>query len=399
MQRAWVMVAVSTVMAAMGFGVLFTMAVFLTPLAAEFGWPRADVSLAYAVATIGTGLGGVMMGHFADRMPVRRIALAGAVVPAAALALLSSTESLAQLYAYHALMGLFGLGAILAPLNSLASQWLARNPGLAIGILSAGGAAGQGLVPFFARHLVLVDGWRHAYLVLGVVYLAIMLPLAFAIRDAPRQSAAAMAASVVSYARSRIHVLAVLCAAVVFCCVCMATPIMHVVALGSDLGLGGRASAGLLATMMVAGIVGRIAFGSVADRFGSLQSYVVASAGQTSLAFLFPYAGSAAALYALSAVFGLVFSGAMSSLIACGREYSPPGRTGLSIGVVMFAGWVGMALGAWQGGLFYDICGDYFVSFSNASFAGVVNLLLLGLLYLYTVKGRVAPRPPTFGSA
>lgn len=387
------MVAVSTVMAAMGFGVLFTMAVFLTPLAVEFGWPRADVSLAYAVATIGTGLGGVMMGHFADRMPVRRIALAGAVVPAGALALLSSTQSLAELYAYHALMGLFGVGAILAPLNSLASKWLARNPGLAIGILSAGGAAGQGLVPFFARHLVLVDGWRHAYLVLGAVYLAVMLPLAFAIRDAPRQSAAAMAASAVAYARSRIQVLAVLCAAVIFCCVCMATPIMHVVALGSDLGLGGRASAGLLATMMIAGIVGRIAFGSVADRFGSLQSYIVASLGQTSLAFLFPYAGSAAALYALSAVFGLVFSGAMSSLIACGREYSPPGRTGLSIGVVMFAGWVGMALGAWQGGLFYDLCGDYFVSFSNASFAGVVNLLLLGLLYLYTVKGRAALVP------
>jgi hypothetical protein len=39
------------------------------------------------------------------------------------------------------------------------------------------------------------------------------------------------------------------------------------------------------------------------------------------------------------------------------------------------------------------LCGDYFVSFSNASFAGVVNLLLLGLLYLYTVKGRVAPQP------
>src|SRR5918997_4587265 len=331
MQRPWVMVAVSTVMAAMGFGVLFTMAVFLTPLAAEFGWPRADVSLAYALATIGTGLGGVMMGHFADRMPVRRIAITGAVVPAAALALLSSTSSLAELYAYHALMGLFGVGAILAPLNSVAAKWLARNPGLAIGILSAGGAAGQGLVPFFARHLVLVDGWRHAYLVLGLVYLAIMLPLALAIRDAPRPTAAAMAASVVSYARSRIHVLAVLCVAVVFCCVCMATPIMHVVALGSDLGL--------------------------------------------------------------------VFSGAMSSLIACGREYSPPGRTGLSIGVVMFAGWVGMALGAWQGGLFYDLCGDYFVSFSNASFAGVVNLLLLGLLYLYTVKGRIAPRPANLGPA
>ena len=382
----------------MGFGVLFVMAVFLTPLAADFGWPRADVSLAYAVATIGTGLGGIVMGHFSDRMPIRRVAVCGAVVPAIALVLLSRMSSLGELYAYHALLGLFGVGAILAPLNSLAAQWLVRNPALAIGILSAGGAAGQGLLPFLARHLLILDGWRHAYLALGILYLAVMLPLALLIRDAPRPAASAAAAAAAGqrpYARSRIQVLAILCIAVVFCCVCMATPIMHVVALGSDIGLGGRASAGLLATMMVAGIVGRIAFGSVADRFGSLRSYIVASAGQTSLAFLFPYAGSGMALYILAATFGLVFSGAMSSLIACGREYSPAGRTGLSIGVVMFAGWVGMALGAWQGGLFYDLCGDYYQSFSNASFAGVVNLLLLGLLYGYTVRWRRLPQLAT----
>jgi MFS family permease len=394
----WILVGYCTVMAAMGFGVLFVMAVFLTPLAAEFGWPRADVSLAYAVATIGTGLGGIVMGHFSDRMPIRRVAVCGAVVPAIALVLLSRMNSLAELYAYHALLGLFGVGAILAPLNSLAAQWLVRNPALAIGILSAGGAAGQGLLPFLARHLLILDGWRHAYLVLGILYLMVMLPLALLIRDAPRGPAAsaAAAASQRPYARSRLQVLAILCIAVVFCCVCMATPIMHVVALGSDLGLGGRASAGLLAAMMVAGIVGRIAFGSVADRFGSLRSYIVASGGQTALAFLFPYAGSGAALYVLAITFGLVFSGAMSSLIACGREYSPAGRTGLSIGVVMFAGWIGMALGAWQGGLFYDLCGDYFQSFSNASFAGLVNLALLALLYTYTINPRPwAPLPRT----
>ena len=79
-----------------------------------------------------------------------------------------------------------------------------------------------------------------------------------------------------------------------------------------------------------------------------------------------------------------------------GGEYSPAGRTGLSIGVVMFAGWVGMALGAWQGGVFYDLCGDYYQSFSNASWAGVANLALLALLYTYTINPRPwAPRPQT----
>jgi len=92
------------------------------------------------------------------------------------------------------------------------------------------------------------------------------------------------------------------------------------------------------------------------------------------------------ALYWLSAVFGVFFSGAMTAFIACAREYSPAGRTGLSIGLVLFFGWVGMALGGWQGGVFYDICGDYYQSFSNASIGGLVNLALLALLYLYTVR-------------
>ena len=135
---------------------------------------------------------------------------------------------------------------------------------------------------------------------------------------------------------------------------------------------------------MVAGMAGRIVFGRLADRVGALQTYVATSAGQSVLAFLFPYATSGAQLYVLATLFGLVFSGVMTSFLTCAREYAPAGRTGLSIGVVMLFGWLGMALGAWQGGLFYDICGDYYTSFANASLAGVVNLLLLALLFLYT---------------
>lgn len=164
----------------------------------------------------------------------------------------------------------------------------------------------------------------------------------------------------------------------------MGTPLVHAVTLGSDRGLGGRDAAGLLAVMMLAGMAGRIAFGRIADRAGSLPTYMAASAGQTSLAFLFPYAASGAQLYVLAALFGLVFSGAMTSFLSCAREYAPAGKTGLALGVVMFFGWIGMAIGAWQGGLFYDLCGDYFTSFANASIAGVANLLILALLFLYT---------------
>jgi len=376
------MVAVCTAMVAMAFGAIGTVAVFLEPLAAEFGWSRADVSAAYSVATVATGLGGIAMGYFADRMPVRRVALLGALVPGLAFVFLSALQTTRELYLLYAVMGLAGIGAIMAPLNSLASLWLSRNPGLAIGIVSAGGAVGQGLVPYFARTVIVTEGWRQAYLTLGLLFIAVMLPLALLLRDAPPRAFGIQAGNLI--AQSRVKLLALLSLAAALCCVCMGTPLVHLVTLGSDRGLAGGDAAGLLAVLMIAGMAGRILFGRLADRVGSLQTYITASAGQTALAFLFPYATSAAQLYALSALFGLVFSGAMTSFLTCAREYAPAGRTGVSIGVVMFFAWAGMALGAWQGGVFYDLCGDYFTSFANASVAGVANLLILALLFLYT---------------
>jgi MFS family permease len=392
---AWLMVAACAVMVAMGFGAINNIAVFLLPLGMEFHWPRADLSLAYAIATLGTGVGGIVMGNFADRMPIRRVVLCGAFAPGIAFLLLSTLNSTTELYLYHALLGVLGLGAIMAPLNSLAALWMPRRPGLAIGVVSAGGAFGQGVMPFLARHLVMAFDWRHAYVTLGVVSLVVMVPLALWIRNPPRTVAAAATGPTAGqrFGVSPVWLLTWLCVAVLFCCVCMATPIVHVAALGSDLGLGGRESAGLLAVMMVCGMAGRLAFGRLADRVGNLQSYIVASGGQTALAVLFPLMQTRAELYLLSAAFGLVFSGAMTAFILCAREYSPPHRTGLSIGTVMFFAWFGMALGGWQGGLFFDLCGSYGPSFANASLGGVANLLVLGLLYLVTVHRprRTAP--------
>ncbi|MDF2463140.1 MAG: hypothetical protein K0Q43_1375 [Ramlibacter sp.] len=390
---AWWMVATCTVMVMLGFGAIVNMTVFLAPLAVEFGWSRGELSLAYGVATIGTGIGGIVMGHFADRMPARRLALCGAIVPGVALLLLARMNSTVELYLLHAAMGLFGIGALMAPLNSAAALWMARRPGLAIGIVNAGGALGQGVLPYLARNLVLMEGWRAAYVTLGVIYLALMVPLAFFLRDPPRAAAAEMAAAAVApspYRVPRPVMLAWLCVGVVFCCVCMSTPIMHVVTYGADRGLGPRESAGLLAVMMVCGMIGRIGFGKLADRFGNIQAYMVASAGQTIFTALFPLAQTSAQLYVLSAAFGLMFSGSMTSLILCAREFAPVGRTGLYIGIAMFFGWLGMALGGWQGGVFYDLCGDYDTSFSNGGFSGVANLLVLGLLYVLA-RPRVKP--------
>ena len=76
-RTAWLMVAACTALVGMGFGAINNIAVFLLPLGMEFGWARADLALAYSIVTVGSGLGGIVMGHFADRLPIRRVVLCG----------------------------------------------------------------------------------------------------------------------------------------------------------------------------------------------------------------------------------------------------------------------------------------------------------------------------------
>ena len=60
--RGILVVGGATVAMALGFGSLALISVFMRPLEAEFGWSRY-ISLAYAVATVGMAVGGVVWGR------------------------------------------------------------------------------------------------------------------------------------------------------------------------------------------------------------------------------------------------------------------------------------------------------------------------------------------------
>ena len=43
---------------------------------------------------------------------------------------------------------------------------------------------------------------------------------------------------------------------------------------------------------------------------------------------------------------------------------------------------MGHALGGWQGGLSFDLTGAYFWAFANATMFGLINLAIIGAIYL-----------------
>lgn len=315
------MVGITFVLTGLSFGGVGAVGVFLKPLAAEFGWSRGEVAFGYTMVGFAafTGIG---WGYLADRYGTRPMTILGTLGMILALFLLSRQNALWQLYVFYFVFGALGHSVLGGPLYANVGFWFSRNKGLALRVAAAGGAVGQAMVPYLASLVIAADGWRAAYAALAIGYLALALPLALFVRDPRARIQAARgedkpAPGEDAFPLPPNETIAWLGAAVVFCCTCMSVPIVHLVPLISDRGVALDTAASVLMVLMLAGGVGRVLGGKLADHIGSLGAYMLASLGQTVLVIWFPLVTPLAGAYALAAVFGFVYSGVMTSILVC----------------------------------------------------------------------------------
>jgi len=159
-------------------GSRFSFGVFLQPLTEDFGWSRGSLSGALAIAGLSTGLLRPFAGWIADRYDPVRVALIGVALGGIALAGLSQVQNLGQLYALFILMGVGFTLASPATLTKLVSVRFTRRRSLALSLAGSGSAVGEtALVPLSAVILVL-SGWRSAYMVLAAILLLGIIPIA-----------------------------------------------------------------------------------------------------------------------------------------------------------------------------------------------------------------------------
>ena len=164
----------------MSFAIRASFGVFQIPIATEFGWPRADFSLAIAIQNLAWGIGQPIFGAFAERLGDRRAILLGAVLYAAGLI----GSSLAVTPLGHQLLSVVvgfgiagtGFGVILAIVGRASS---AENRSMALGIATAAGSAGQVIGAPLAEALLQSHPWQTVFVIFAVIILCAMVALPF----------------------------------------------------------------------------------------------------------------------------------------------------------------------------------------------------------------------------
>jgi MFS family permease len=395
----WVIVSATAAMLAIAMGVMVNgISVFFTPLQFEFHWQRGSVSLINFAGLVGLAMGGIVMGRIADRTTTRGVSLFGAGVFGLCMLAAAHADTLWQLCALFFVAGFLGAGALFAPLIANVGNWFRTGAGLALGITAAGQALGQGGVPFGTALLIDAFGWRGALTAIGVIALVVLVPLAMIVRQPPTlslkpTSGHAGAADASPVALPTNVVILWLSAAVLFCCTCMSVPLMHLVPLIQDCGYSAEEASSVAFLMLTVAITGRIAFGKLADMIGAIPAYWVASFWQTVLVIGFIQLQELNAFYGFAVIFGFGYAGVMTGLLVSVRALIPASRRASALGIVMVFAWLGHAIGGYQGGYLFDLTGDYAISYLVAAVGGVVNLVIVGSLYL-TIVYRTTNQAP-----
>ena len=359
----------------------------------DFGWSRAQVTSGNALSKLLVGpLFGFMAGWIVDRFGPRRLMMSGILMAGIALIGLAHMTSLWMFYAFYLLNALGYVCGGPLPNQVLLSRWFDKNRGKAMGFAYLGIGIGGYLVLKLSPRLVDAFGWRGALQVLGILIVALALPMAYFVRDEPETSAAKTGPKPVTVV-APIGGL-------------FRNPAFYLLAIGSMCSIGAvggtnqhlklflsldmkfsqTSAASIASTVLACSIAGRLLMGWLADRIPRkhvmLLIYTLI-AGSIPLLF---FAQSQAALYAFAVIFGLGLGGEYMIIPLMAAELFGVRVLGRLLGVILTADGVAEATLPMLVGHLRDTTGSY-----RTGFFLLIALALAGALAISFLPRRSAP--------
>ena len=380
----------------LGFAIRASFGVFQIPIAEEFGWARAEFSLAIAIQNLAWGIGQPLFGAVAERFGDRKAIVAGALMYAAGLVLSAWAITPGQMQLLEILVGFgiagTGFGVVLAIVGRAAS---AENRSMALGIATAAGSAGQVIGAPVAEFLLQSYSWQEVFLIFAVVILSSLFALPF-IRSPKVASKAELEESmgVVLKRAFKDPSYTLIFLGFFSCGYQLAFITAHFPAFVTELcgpidpggmiaGMGITTTSALgavsIATIGLFNIAGTILAGWLGKRY--TKKYLLAGiyTGRTIAAAVFillPITPESVLIF--SAVMGALWLATVpltSGLVAhlYGLRYM-----GTLYGVVFLSHQIGGFLGVWLGGMMYDLTGGYtlvwWIGVGVGAFSAIVHL-------------------------
>lgn len=394
----WVVLAAGGLMGCVAMGAMFSLPIFLAPMAEDTGWSRTGISAAMTIAFLSMAFASIMWGALSDRYGAQPIVMIGAVLLVVSLYALSHVTSLLTFQVLFGVIMGGSIAAFFAPMMATVMGWFDTNRGLAVSLVSAGiGLAPVTMSPLVGWLLTEYD-WRTTYQIIALICAVLILPTTLLLKRPPVAAPQAMAVDDVDQsgmtAKQALFSapFIVLFLTNFFCCATHSGPIFHTVSYAIFCGIPALTAVTIYSVEGIAGMGGRIGFGVMADRFGAKRVLVIGLLAQAFGALGYFFARDLAAFYSAAVFFGFIYAGIMPLYAVLIRENYPMRLMGTLIGGTSMAGSLGMSTGPLLGGWIFDKTGDYGWLYI-ACFGIGIGAFLIAMLFRPFPKATIMAQP------
>lgn len=386
--------AVGCIIVLVGFAIRASFGVFQIPIQEEYGWARAEFSLAIAIQNLAWGFGAPFFGAFAEKMGDRRAIVLGSILYALGLVLTTGANTALSIQLYEVLVGFgiagTGFGVILAVVGRASAP---EHRAMSLAIATAAGSAGQIVGPMVAVLLLESMSWQSIFIVFAASILAVLLLLPF-MKSPGRAAKEEIEESLGEILRIAMkdpsymmifvgffscgYQLAFITAHFPALITEMSAPVEPIGWCG-DLGIETTAALGGFAISVIgaANIIGTLMAGWAGKRFGKKWLLSGIYAGRSIAAAWF-------ILTPITANTVLVFSFAMGFLwlatvpLTSGLVAHIYGLRYMATlyGIVFFSHQMGSFVGVYLGGVLYDVYGSYTIVWWIGIAVGVFSSLI-----------------------
>lgn len=387
----------SSMILLVGFAVRASFGVFQIPIATEFGWLRADFSMAIAIQNLAWGFGQPIFGAIAEKMGDRRAIFLGAVcyVIGMVLSSMATTPIGHQFLAIFVGFGVAGMGfgVILAIVGRAASD---ENRSLALGVATAFGSGGQIVGPPSAEFLLGFMDWSGVFMVFAAVIAVAVLCLLPFLRAPSKPDKAELEETLTEVLKKAFYdpSFTLIFLGFFSCGYQLAFVTAHFPAFVTEMcgpiaadgllakiGVGSTSALGAFSIALIgaANIIGTITAGYLGRYYSKKNLLAGIYVGRTIIAaafILLPMTPLTVVVFSVS--MGLLWLATVpltSGLVGYiyGLRYM-----GTLYGIVFFSHQLGSFIGVWMGGSLYDLYGNYnavwWIGVGVGAFSALVHL-------------------------
>lgn len=173
----WVIVSTLAVTEMISWGILYyAFSVLQTPMEKEMGWTRPQMSGAFSLSLLVSGLAGIPIGVWLDRSGPRLLMTVGSVLAALLVFAWSQVTTLPALYATFAGMGLAGAMVQYEPAFAVAATWFHRHRTQALTVVTFGGGLASPVFVPLTQWLEQAGNWRSALVFLSLLLAVLTVP-------------------------------------------------------------------------------------------------------------------------------------------------------------------------------------------------------------------------------